>query len=373
MVVTGTIAPSRDIPDLTAEETIRIILSNMNLVVPVICAIVVIIIAIVVICILRSKGNHHKGTFFKHFFTNCRRLFFFFFVLFSLFLSVSLSLCLSLSLCFLYVYIMLISCFVFRQIKTKRNKNHLSCQKRSLCLEIRFDNGIICFATHRNHWGVFYARAGTLAPPFNSIHRFDSNGHPIYLPPWMSDWLNLNFMVPMIAMIVIVVGILVICIAITRRRGDMRNGPKDVYCRLNCVTPPPPPKIHTWNKKSNWCAVNALTIPLDFTCFCMHNLIDMLNHWLITRFERLITVQSRSWVPLGIGLNPFCAIWVKWLEIKRPNFCHFFDIHKKEKLFELILRRASLNYSQMTRHGSDRLQNSDTSHLAQSFVDKIFI
>lgn len=62
VVVTGTIAPSRDIPDLTAEETIRIILSNMNLVVPVVCAIAVIIIAIVV-CILRSKGNHHKGIF----------------------------------------------------------------------------------------------------------------------------------------------------------------------------------------------------------------------------------------------------------------------------------------------------------------------
>lgn len=66
MVVSGTIAPPRDIPDLTAEETIRIILSNMNLVVPVICAIVVIIIAIVVICILRSKGNHHKGTLLNH-------------------------------------------------------------------------------------------------------------------------------------------------------------------------------------------------------------------------------------------------------------------------------------------------------------------
>lgn len=63
MVVTGTIAPSRDIPDLTAEETIRIILSNMNLVVPVVCAVAVIIIAIVVICILRSKSNHHKGIF----------------------------------------------------------------------------------------------------------------------------------------------------------------------------------------------------------------------------------------------------------------------------------------------------------------------
>lgn len=75
-------------------------------------------------------------------------------------------------------------------------------------------------------------RTGTLAPPLNSIHRFDSNGHPIYLPPWMSDWLNLNVVVPTIAMIVIIVGVLVICIAITRRRIDMRNGPKDVYCRF---------------------------------------------------------------------------------------------------------------------------------------------
>lgn len=78
MVVSGTVAPPRDIPDLTAEETIRIILSNMNLVVPVICAIVVIIIAIVVICILRSKGNHHKGTLLNPP-TNCRIFFLLFF------------------------------------------------------------------------------------------------------------------------------------------------------------------------------------------------------------------------------------------------------------------------------------------------------
>lgn len=62
MVVSGTIAPSRELPDLSAEETIRIILSNLNLVVPVVAALLVIIIAIVVICVLRSKGNHHKGT-----------------------------------------------------------------------------------------------------------------------------------------------------------------------------------------------------------------------------------------------------------------------------------------------------------------------
>ncbi|XP_035788181.1 Down syndrome cell adhesion molecule-like protein Dscam2 isoform X37 [Anopheles albimanus] len=56
----GTIAPTRDIPELTAEDTIRIILSNLNLVVPVVAALLVIIIAIIVICILRSKGNTSK-------------------------------------------------------------------------------------------------------------------------------------------------------------------------------------------------------------------------------------------------------------------------------------------------------------------------
>lgn len=50
-------------PELTAEDTIRIILSNLNLVVPVVAALLVIIIAIIVICILRSKGNHHKGIY----------------------------------------------------------------------------------------------------------------------------------------------------------------------------------------------------------------------------------------------------------------------------------------------------------------------
>lgn len=84
VVVTGTIAPSRDIPDLTAEETIRIILSNMNLVVPVVCAIAVIIIAIIVICILRSKGNHHKGIF-KTIFLLISNIFFFLFLFFSFF------------------------------------------------------------------------------------------------------------------------------------------------------------------------------------------------------------------------------------------------------------------------------------------------
>lgn len=61
LVVLGTIAPSRGIPELTAEDAIRIILANLNLVVPVVAAILVILIAIIVICILRSKGHHDKG------------------------------------------------------------------------------------------------------------------------------------------------------------------------------------------------------------------------------------------------------------------------------------------------------------------------
>lgn len=50
--------------------------------------------------------------------------------------------------------------------------------------------------------------------------------------PWIPQWLDLNVMVPLIATIIVVtVGILVICVAFTRRRGDdLRNGPKDVYC-----------------------------------------------------------------------------------------------------------------------------------------------
>lgn len=74
-----------------------------------------------------------------------------------------------------------------------------------------------------------------LAPPVNSIHRFGGNGTPIYLPPWMSEYMNLTFVVPTIAFLVIIVGLLVICIALTKRRTDLRNGPKDVYCRLLCI------------------------------------------------------------------------------------------------------------------------------------------
>ncbi|CAB3223434.1 unnamed protein product [Arctia plantaginis] len=58
----GTIAPARDVGggSLTTEQTIKIILSHLNLIVPVVAAILVIIIAIVVVCVVRGARDHHK-------------------------------------------------------------------------------------------------------------------------------------------------------------------------------------------------------------------------------------------------------------------------------------------------------------------------
>ncbi|XP_039227475.1 Down syndrome cell adhesion molecule-like protein Dscam2 isoform X11 [Drosophila yakuba] len=71
---------------------------------------------------------------------------------------------------------------------------------------------------------------GTIAPlDDGSSH---GNVHTrIRLPAWMPEWLDLNFMVPLIATVVVVaVGICVVCVALSRRRADdMRGGQKDVY------------------------------------------------------------------------------------------------------------------------------------------------
>nr|CAD7403650.1 unnamed protein product [Timema poppensis] len=56
----GTIAPARELPDQNAESPITILMSNLNLVVPVASALLVIIIAVIVICVMRGKSNHHK-------------------------------------------------------------------------------------------------------------------------------------------------------------------------------------------------------------------------------------------------------------------------------------------------------------------------
>jgi hypothetical protein len=65
-------------------------------------------------------------------------------------------------------------------------------------------------------------------PPLN-----EQTGGMRSLIPWVPQWLDLNVMVPLIATVIVVaVGILVICVALTRRRDDDRGGPKDVYCRF---------------------------------------------------------------------------------------------------------------------------------------------
>ncbi|XP_037886831.1 Down syndrome cell adhesion molecule-like protein Dscam2 isoform X6 [Glossina fuscipes] len=71
---------------------------------------------------------------------------------------------------------------------------------------------------------------GTIAPLDDG--RGSGNLHTrIRLPAWMPEWLDLNFMVPLIATVIVVaVGILVVCVALSRRRADdLRGGQKDVY------------------------------------------------------------------------------------------------------------------------------------------------
>lgn len=59
--VAGTIAPARELPDKN-NNILHLMLSNLNLVVPVAAAVLVIILAIIVICLLRGKSDPHKGT-----------------------------------------------------------------------------------------------------------------------------------------------------------------------------------------------------------------------------------------------------------------------------------------------------------------------
>ncbi|XP_038109805.1 Down syndrome cell adhesion molecule-like protein Dscam2 isoform X22 [Culex quinquefasciatus] len=65
---------------------------------------------------------------------------------------------------------------------------------------------------------------GTIAPNLGSIQP------GVVYPPWIPHWIDLNVMVPLIATIIVVaVGVLVICVARSRRDDDPRCGPKDVY------------------------------------------------------------------------------------------------------------------------------------------------
>ncbi|XP_054089326.1 cell adhesion molecule Dscam2 isoform X19 [Zeugodacus cucurbitae] len=71
---------------------------------------------------------------------------------------------------------------------------------------------------------------GTIAPLDDGRGSGNLNTR-IRLPAWMPEWLDLNFMVPLIATVIVVaVGILVVCVALSRRRADdLRGGQKDVY------------------------------------------------------------------------------------------------------------------------------------------------
>ncbi|XP_036333501.1 Down syndrome cell adhesion molecule-like protein Dscam2 isoform X9 [Rhagoletis pomonella] len=71
---------------------------------------------------------------------------------------------------------------------------------------------------------------GTVAP-LDDGHGTGNLNTRIRLPAWMPEWLDLNFMVPLIATVIVVaVGILVVCVALSRRRADdLRGGQKDVY------------------------------------------------------------------------------------------------------------------------------------------------
>jgi hypothetical protein len=60
-VLTATIAPARELPDKDDFSPLQLLLSNLNLVVPVAAAVLVTILAAIVICLLRGKGQGPKG------------------------------------------------------------------------------------------------------------------------------------------------------------------------------------------------------------------------------------------------------------------------------------------------------------------------
>lgn len=62
-LISGTIAPARELPDFggSSEATIRLLLANAYLIVPVACSILVVIVAVFVLCFFRDKRMNNKG------------------------------------------------------------------------------------------------------------------------------------------------------------------------------------------------------------------------------------------------------------------------------------------------------------------------
>jgi len=65
---------------------------------------------------------------------------------------------------------------------------------------------------------LLFAFAGTIAPPFGGKANSD-DGNASSRFPGLPDWLDLDVIVPVVATVIVVcVGILVVCVAITRKR-----------------------------------------------------------------------------------------------------------------------------------------------------------
>lgn len=116
------------------------------------------------------------------------------------------------------------------------------------------------------HW---WTHLETISPPMEDLVR---PGVKHYVP-WVPDWLDLNVMVPLIATVIVVaVGILVVCVALTRRHGDDgRNGPKDVYCRFSGAGIPWP---HNHQQRVEW-AHELVSLSWIFYCY---SYCDLLVH-----------------------------------------------------------------------------------------------
>lgn len=100
-------------------------------------------------------------------------------------------------------------------------------------------DGKICIVCPPNVRYVFlcvfvFGCIGTIAPLDDGFYGHGNGNTRIRMPAWMPEWLDINFMVPLIATVIVVaVGILVICVALSRRRtDDFNGGQKDVYCRF---------------------------------------------------------------------------------------------------------------------------------------------
>lgn len=104
---------------------------------------------------------------------------------------------------------------------------------------------------------LFYFFSGTIAPPIrNTIHE---NVDVRRFFPWLPPWLDINIVVPVGAtVVVIIVGIVVICVALSRRT----RGPEQT--RLRAI---PSGDEKYYEGQCNIYYINALFIPFNICIF----------------------------------------------------------------------------------------------------------